>query len=132
MALIEVRSSSSSETGRIPELVKSATQSQASLADSKTASAVRRASGRGSNRSMHRVITPNIPSLPISRLSRWNPVAFLGVRPPELLVSPVGVTKSSPSTNCFVLPYLTHRGPPAFSAMLPPMNDSFQLDGSGG
>ena len=40
---------------------------------------------------------------------------------PTRRISPVGITTSRPSTYSRVTPYLSARGPPAFSATLPPM-----------
>ena len=42
--------------------------------------------------------------------------------PPVSMISPVGRTAWSPSTYCFVVPYLNARGPPAHSATLPPID----------
>ena len=41
------------------------------------------------------------------------------------MISPVAVTISKPKTECFVTPYFGVRIPPAFSAILPPMNDLY-------
>src|SRR5699024_4983007 len=63
---------------------------------------------------------------------RSYPVTFLTVLPPVLRTFPSAVTISSPITKSLVTPYLTPRGPPAFSARFPPMVHIEEDEGSGG
>ncbi len=48
------------------------------------------------------------------------------------MTSPFGRTTSTPRTYCFVTPYFTPAGPPAFSDMIPPIVAPRKLCGSGG
>ena len=79
---------------------------------------------------MAAVTMPRVPSLPTMTPVRSRPgeSTFL---PPSQTTSPSGSTTSSPNTWLVVTPYLKQCGPPAFSAMLPPMEEAFWLEGSG-
>ena len=57
---------------------------------------------------------PNVPSLPISSLVISYPATSLSVG------LPVWITVFGSITYSLVTPYLTHLGPPAFSATFPP------------
>mmetsp|Transcript_60322 Transcript_60322/g.142121 ORF Transcript_60322/g.142121 Transcript_60322/m.142121 type:complete len:214 (+) Transcript_60322:842-1483(+) len=67
------------------------------------------------------VMTPSVPSLPISRWCRWYPV--LSFRSEETLstIVPSARTASTPSTVPCSDPYRTSLSPPAFVATLPPI-----------
>ncbi len=102
----------------------------ASSMESKAASSVSTASGLRSSRSVAFVTTPSVPSDPMSTPSRSSPGGS-SVGPPIVTRSPLGSTASTPSTWCTVKPYFRQCAPPEFSAMLPPIEQTLWLDGSG-
>ena len=57
--------------------------------------------------------------------------SWLGARAEVHMTVPSGSTSSSASTWLAVTPYLSVWGPPAFSAMLPPIVAAPWLEGSG-
>ncbi len=103
------------------------TQPTAASTEGKPARTVRTDSGRGRMRSQALTTTPRVPSEPTSRLRTSGPASSTEKR----AASPSGMTASRASTWSVVTPYLRQRGPPAFSAMLPPMVETRKLDGSG-
>ncbi len=103
------------------------TQAIAASIEGKPASRVRVSSGRGVSLTQMRVRTPSVPSAPTSRLASSGPPSACEKR----ATVPSGITASTASTWLVVTPYFRQRGPPAFSAALPPIVETLKLAGSG-
>ena len=86
--------------------------------------------GRGKSLTIIFVVIPSVPSEPINSPLRSKP-ADSGVFPPSHIVSPFAVTISIPRTWLVVTPNAKQCGPPAFSAMFPPIVQAFCELGSG-
>ena len=126
MTSTNLLSTNSSAAGKIPAAMISETVRAASSTRSNDASAVQRAEGIGIKLSTARVTTPRMPSDPIVTPSRSTSSSSLNVTR-----RPSARTTSSASTWWNVTPYLIHPGPPAFSAMLPPIVEIGVDAGSG-
>ena len=103
------------------------THATAASMDGKPARMVRVSSGRGVSLSQSLTSTPSVPSAPMSRLSSSGPSSAWLKR----AIVPSGITASAASTWFVVTPYFRQRGPPAFSAALPPSVETRKLAGSG-
>jgi len=87
--------------------------------------------GRGTSLRVASVTTPRVPSDPTNSRVRSKPTTSLRVWEPVRTTRPSASTTSSPATWSAVTPYFTHRRPPAFVAMFPPILDCRKLAGSG-
>ena len=74
---------------------------------------------------------PSVPSEPVRSAVRSYPVTPFTVRWPVRSSRPSASTTARPSTASRVTPYFAHSSPPAFVAMLPPIDEIARLAGSG-
>ncbi len=114
----------------MPSAMIAETADPAASIEAKPARSVVTFSGRRSSRTVAFVTIASVPSDPTRTPSRSRPGAS-STAPPMCTISPSGSTASTPSTWCTVKPYFRQCAPPEFSAMLPPIEHTIWLDGSG-
>ena len=124
-------SSISRHRGTTPAPMMAVTAAAAARTSVKSARAVATPGGLGTRRSVACVKTASVPSLPTRSDVTSYPVTPFTVRLPVRTTRPPMRYASRPSTQSRVAPYLKTRGPPAFSAMLPPIMQLASEFGSG-
>ena len=125
-------SMSSITAGRMRAAVTAADAAAAASTPGNAAATVTTSPGTtGRSRTVASTITPSVPSEPVISAVRSYPVTPFTVRCPVRRSRPSASTTASPSTASRVTPYFAHSRPPAFVAMLPPMDEMARLAGSG-